>query len=119
MYQVLYVAVGTPSHALEQKLHLLVHSSACLSYSKIMFFLFHFVHTPKSSQQDCYFGSFRPKYVKTNLAIAFTAPFLGAKYPSTYSYDESSGMYYDSATSLYYDPNTQVSVLHSYTSMFT
>ena len=30
------------------------------------------------------------------------------QYPSTYSYDETSGMYYDSATGLYYDPNTQV-----------
>lgn len=33
---------------------------------------------------------------------------LEGQYPSTYSYDETSGMYYDSATGLYYDPNTQV-----------
>ena len=31
-----------------------------------------------------------------------------ANYPSTYSYDESSGFYFDSATGLYYDPKTQV-----------
>ena len=33
---------------------------------------------------------------------------VARKYPATYSYDETSGMYYDSATGLYYDPNTQV-----------
>ena len=49
---------------------------------------------------------------------SFCVPLDSSQYPSTYSYDATSGFYYDSASGLYYDPKTQVLVTYICTCMY-